>query len=217
MKFLVFDTETTGLPKRNNASPEETYLFPYIVQLSWLVYNTGNNKLESVKDKIIKLPENIQIPKKATEIHGITQEQMLTHGEPITHVLNTFMHDISSCTYIIAHNLKFDKTMIEVECIRNKINKSLSDYRKLEYCTMRNGKELCNISRMNHITQKMDLKLPKLIELHEWLFKETPENLHNSLIDVLVCFRCFFAMIYNVDIITINSEFKTYYTDLCKL
>ena len=54
MKFIVFDTETTGLPKSKYASPEETYLFPYIVQLSWLVFDSGINKIVALKDKIIK-------------------------------------------------------------------------------------------------------------------------------------------------------------------
>ena len=217
MKFLVFDTETTGLPKRSNASPEETYLFPYIVQLSWLIFNTGNNRIEHLRDKIIKLPHGIQIPKKTTEIHGITQKIMLEDGEPIVDVLNTFMQDASACTYIVAHNMKFDKTLIDVECIRNKFSKRLSDYRKMEYCTMKKGKIVCNIPKINHITNKTELKYPKLIELHEFLFHETPKNLHNSLIDILVCFRCFYALVYNVDVVTTNKKFKEYLNLYCGL
>ena len=45
MKFLVFDTETTGLPKSKYAEPEDTWQFPYVVQLSWLIFNTGTNKV----------------------------------------------------------------------------------------------------------------------------------------------------------------------------
>lgn len=37
-------------------------------------------------------------------------------------------------------------------------------------------------------------KFPKLSELHEHLFGYIPENLHNSLIDVLVCLRCFLKL-----------------------
>jgi len=217
MRFLVFDTETTGLPKRANASPEETYLFPYIVQLSWLIFNTGNNKIEQLKDKIIKLPPGIQIPKKTTEIHGITQESMLENGEPIINVLNTFLQDASACTYIIAHNIKFDKTLIDVECIRNKFSRRLSDYRKLEYCTMKRSKIICGFTKKNPFTNKMELKYPKLIELHKFLFTETPKNLHNSLIDILVCFRCFYALVYNIDVITTNQKFKQYFKLHCGL
>ena len=88
MKFLVFDTETTGLPKSKYAEPEDTWKFPYVVQLSWLIFNTGTNKVEALRDKIIRLPNYIKIPQRATEIHGITQEQMLEEGEPAIDVLD---------------------------------------------------------------------------------------------------------------------------------
>jgi len=34
-------------------------------------------------------------------------------------------------------------------------------------------------------------KFPRLNELHQTLFGSIPENLHNSLVDVVVCLRCF--------------------------
>ena len=216
MKFLVFDTETTGLPKRKNACPEETYLFPYVVQLSWLVFNSGTNKVEALKDKIIRLPNNIRIPQKTIDIHGITNERMLEEGEPVDDVLNLFMRDVSSCTYLIGHNIAFDKTMVEVECIRNK-HKRLSDYRKISFCTMIRGRNECRIEKKNHFTKKMEYKYPKLIELHKHLFATTPENLHNSLIDVLVCFRCFYALAYNSDPMETNPQFARYCRTFCGL
>ena len=216
MKFLVFDTETTGLPKSKHANPEETYLFPYVVQLSWLVFNSGTNKIEFLKDKIIRLPHHVKIPEQATKIHGITQERMLEEGQPVETVLNTFLRDISSCTYIVGHNISFDKTMIEVECIRNKC-KRLSDYRKISFCTMIRGRTVCCIERANPFNGKMEYKYPKLIELHEYLFNTTPKNLHNSLIDILVCFRCFYSLIYNTDPMETNPQFKRYCKTFCGL
>ena len=40
MKILVFDTETTGLPSERNPSIFEPDKFPYIVQISYILYNT---------------------------------------------------------------------------------------------------------------------------------------------------------------------------------
>jgi len=209
MKFLAFDTETTGLPRRKNASPEETYLFPYVVQLSWLVFDSGTNKVTVLKDKIIRLPNNIRIPQKTIDIHGITNERMLEEGESVDDVLNSFVRDVSSCTYLIGHNISFDKTMIEVECIRNK-HKRLSDYRKISFCTMKHSKNVCCIEKKNHYTKKLEYKYPKLIELHKHLFNATPKNLHNSLIDVLVCFRCFYMLSYDLDPMETNPQFARY-------
>ena len=39
MRFIVFDTETTGLPKFRKAHPSKSELYPYICQMSWLVYD----------------------------------------------------------------------------------------------------------------------------------------------------------------------------------
>ena len=217
MKILVFDTETTGLPKKRNASPEETYLFPYIVQLSWMVFDIGTNKVTALKDKIVRLPKNITIPQRASEIHGITQEKMLGEGEPIDLVLDNFMRDVSSCTYLVAHNIEFDKNMIEVECFRNKFRKHLSEYRKMEYCTMKNSIKLCNIPKKNPYTKKMELKWSRLIELHKTLFNSKPNNLHNALIDILVCFRCFYKMVYDVDPMLINNTFREHCKKYCDL
>ena len=43
-------------------------------------------------------------------------------------------------------------------------------------------------------------KFPRLSELHQILFGNIPENLHNSLIDVLVCLRCFLKIRCCVDV-----------------
>jgi hypothetical protein len=39
MKVLVFDTETSGLPSERNSSILDTVKWPYILQLSFMVYD----------------------------------------------------------------------------------------------------------------------------------------------------------------------------------
>ena len=69
MLALIFDTETTGLiPKNEELKNIEK--FPYIVQISWLVYDIDNNKLMSLQDHIIKC--KIEIPDESIKIHKIT-------------------------------------------------------------------------------------------------------------------------------------------------
>ena len=62
MKYLIFDVETTGLPKKNKHGKT---VYPYVVQLCWLVYNDANRQVENVVDEIIRLPEFITIPMEA--------------------------------------------------------------------------------------------------------------------------------------------------------
>ena len=55
MKIFVFDTETTGLPSERNASILASNKWPYIVQLSYLIYDTDQAKVLDYVDNIIKL------------------------------------------------------------------------------------------------------------------------------------------------------------------
>lgn len=81
------------------------------------------------------------------------------------------------------------------------------------FCTMRYSTNICNImvSRapkepIVKDVQSIDAvidpnvpvkvpakykKWPTLLEFHQHLFNSVPENLHNSIVDVLVCLRCF--------------------------
>ena len=214
MKLLTFDVETTGLPD-GRPTINETYRWPFIVQFSWMVYDVSNNRVEKVEDHVAHLPVGLGICPESTTIHGITTKRMLEEGEDIVELLDMFMEDARKCSILIAHNLKFDKSMIMVEQIRNNYPKLLSDLRKREYCTMQEGKVACGIVVRNPFNNKMQYKYPKLIELHKKLFKSKPNNLHNSLIDILVCFRCFGKLYWDVDILTKNCQLNELYCDLC--
>ena len=62
-------------------------------------------------------------------------------------------------------------------------------------------------------------KPPKLMELHQELFETVPNNLHNSMIDVFVTFRCLHQMIYERDIFdgVKHVELTNYYMNMCGL
>ena len=66
MKILVFDTETTGLPTERNASIISTDKWPYIVQISYLIFDTEINMVLDYVDKIILTlpgrPYSFEIP-----------------------------------------------------------------------------------------------------------------------------------------------------------
>ncbi len=209
MKVFIFDTETNGLIKGKYAKPYEVDLFPYVCQLSWLVYDDKTNDYFT-KDYIIKLPDGIEIPKCCSDIHGITTEQMRKEGVDISGVLQEFTSDWMKCQILIAHNLNFDNRIMQAEYNRNWPINWLGRHRKIEYCTMKEGKKFTKLMRPSKFGPGFYQKPPKLIELHEELFKTTPKNLHDSLIDVLVCFRCFHKMIYNKDVVDENTNKKLY-------
>ena len=63
--------------------------------------------------------------------------------------------------------------------------------------------------------EKVAYKCPKLVELHKYFYNSEPNNLHNSLVDVFVCFRCYYQLKFNKDIITSYDELNIYFNELC--
>ena len=53
MKILIFDTETSGLPEERNASLLSTNKWPYILQLSYILYDTDSNKILKYVDILV--------------------------------------------------------------------------------------------------------------------------------------------------------------------
>ena len=108
---------------------------------------------------------------------------------------------------IIGHNISFDKKMIMVECYRNKVEQNFTkNGRKLqEFCTMKNSINLCKIIAHDKYGREY-FKYPKLMELHKHLFGDIPEGLHNSMVDVLVCLRCYGKMKFDTDLNSISTS-----------
>jgi DNA polymerase III epsilon subunit-like protein len=219
MRVLVFDTETTGLPKSKMINKDTLSLWPYIVQFSYVIYNDIDNKIESIVDSVIKIPEQVEITQECTNIHGITKEICDSKGILLKDVLFQFIEDFQKCDVIIGHNIHFDLNMIKVEILR--LSETLYYFEKLFlddfleyfyaipkekiYCTMQSSIELCGIKKKDKFGKEYN-KFPKLMELYFKLFEIVPKNLHNSLNDVLICLRCFYKLKYELDVCKINKE-----------
>jgi DNA polymerase III epsilon subunit-like protein len=215
--FLIFDTETTGLSKTLDNGKRVT---PYIVQLSWVLYDDNSKTPINVVDRIIKLPEDIEIDETATKIHGLTKKDTMEKGIPIDMVLEEFNDDLNKASCLVGHNIDFDKRIIIEEYKRNnKFNYKLS---KLPvYCTMSMGTSMCNLKYKNKSGQEKP-KPPKLKELYKYLFNIEPneKKLHNAMIDVWVTWRCFCKMYLKYDLIedydplNLHEGFRKYYNSL---
>ncbi len=209
---LVFDTETTGLFPKNNDSQKKEY--PYITQLSFVVYDVKEKKIVHSYNQYIKQPEDTDYSSQAFKITKITKE-MCDNGVLITDALNEFYKYYMNVKHIVAHNLDFDKQMIELEILRHfedlKINSAAdiwvlfnSTFNKLwnieTHCSMYMGKYVCKLPNVNSTHKNNNYKLPKLVELHQYLFKKTPIDLHDAYKDCLVCLKCFVKMKFNYEV-----------------
>ena len=192
MKVIVFDTETTGLPTERNPSITQLWKWPHIVQISYVLYDTESRKMLACQDHIIKVNDDVEITKRSQEIHGITPSRCKRKGVDINIALDDFNSTLRQADVAIAHNVSFDKRMIMVESIRNKRAQhfTVNGCRKKEFCTMKQSTQLCKIEVTGKEGDKY-FKYPTLTELHKELFGIAPNNVHDSMADVLICLRCY--------------------------
>lgn len=216
MKVLVFDTETTGLPVGRNPSIRETKKWPHIVQLSCILFDTDTNEIIRSYDTVVKVPDNIKISEESISLHGISRDISNTRGLPVKDVLKEFNQMLIASDKVIGHNISFDKRVVMVESIRLYISQyfTIDGARKPEYCTMKNSVDICKIEKVGKDGDKY-FKYPSLTELHDKLFQKTPKNVHNSMVDILVCLRCYCKLEHNMDIVEAGCSetkelFKTY-------
>jgi DNA polymerase-3 subunit alpha len=183
MYHLIFDTETTGLPKDFNAPASDTDNWPRLVQLSWIISDGVNSK---EFDFIIK-PEGFEIPEEASKIHGITTERAMREGIDLKLVLTLFWASVLGSETLVAHNLEFDYKIIGAEVYRS--SKNGEDY-ELHFLKAQKFDTMKEAVTFRHFT-----KWPHLWELYQCLFGEPFEGAHNSLNDVRATARCYFEMI----------------------
>ena len=213
MKILVFDTETTGLQEKG-ASIYDKSKWPYIIQLSYILYDISNNS-SLIKNNYIKLDESVAISQESFNIHNISREILHEQGINIVDALKEFNECLKTCDIVVGHNISFDKRMIFVECFRHAVAQYFTRYEgndkipKPEFCSMKNTTHYCKLERLSK-TNQVYIKNPKLSELYLLLFpNETlPTNLHNSLVDVAMTLRCYLKYVNNSDIVEINDTLK---------
>ena len=188
--ILIFDLETTGLPLKRNAPISDSNNWPRIVQLAFGIYNNLGETIEEF-NFIIK-PKDFEIPENSTKIHKITNEYANNNGKDIETVLNIFLSKIENVNYLVAHNLKFDKSVLLSELYRNNINFDWDKYNFKELCTMESTTDYCKLLPFRYEKYKW----PKLEELHSKLFTENIDGFHNDLVDLQVCKKCLFKLKY---------------------
>jgi len=208
-RILVFDTETTGLlPKRTYKTTDLSVAYPYITQLSFIIYDLKQRSILQVFDSYVKIPEGVEIPEIVTQKTGITAEKCATEGRNICDVLRAFYNAYLSADCVVAHNMAFDSEMIHLESVRNAaellgecpdITKMLFLCDKPKECTIKLTTRFCNLTAVG-FGGKPFAKMPKLEELYDKLFGVIPENLHNSLVDTLVCLRCYLKYRWDLEI-----------------
>ncbi|MEM6842538.1 MAG: DNA polymerase III subunit alpha [Bacteroidota bacterium] len=185
--YLIFDTETTGLPRDYNAPISDLDNWPRLVQLSWQLHN-ADGSLRSAHDYIVK-PEGFTIPFNSEKVHGISTQRALAEGHPLGEVLSKFNEDLQHTRQTIGHNVDFDLNVTGAEFLRTQIETNLLNIGKVD--TKDASTDFCKIPG----GRGGKYKWPTLSELHEKLFGVPFDGAHNSAFDVDATARCFFGLL----------------------
>lgn len=194
-KYLVFDTETTGLPINKHAPPDDFKNWPYVVQIAWLLFDDEHKLIEHNN---FYLKQQVVIPADATNIHGITTAMMLEQGIEPPNVYANFKKAIDNTEYLISHNIDFDIPIVHCDFLRNGMQWDFPNNRLL--CTMKTGTSFCKIPQRNG-----EYKWPSLTELYQKCFypgysmkvfpdETSTSNVHSANIDAAMTAQCFFKL-----------------------
>ncbi|MCE2997819.1 MAG: PHP domain-containing protein, partial [Flammeovirgaceae bacterium] len=196
--YLIFDTETTGLPRNKNAPLTDFENWPRLVQLAWQLHD-GKGKLISQKNFIIK-PDGFDIPFKAEQVHGISTQRALEEGHDLTEVLRLFNVDVGKTKALVGHNIEFDISIIGAELLRNELSSDLfmslqkidTGIASTEFCQLPGG-------------MGGKLKMPRLHELYEKLFGTDFEDAHDAAYDVDATAKSFFGLLQRKVVETVDG------------
>jgi DNA polymerase-3 subunit alpha len=186
--YLIFDTETTGLPKRWNAPISDTDNWPRCIQIAWQLHDELGNLVEH-QDYLVQ-PEEFNIPYEAEQIHGISTALAEQEGVPLNEVLERFNDALTKAKFVVGQNVGFDVNIMGAEFYRENVENPLQELPVLDTCTEHTA-QLCQIPG----GRGGKFKLPTLTELHEFLFKQPFAEAHNATADVEATTRCFLELI----------------------
>ncbi len=184
--YLIFDTETTGLPQNFNAPLSDSDNWPRMVQIAWQLHDENGELIEN-QDYIIK-PEGYDIPFNATRIHGISTKMAQEQGRDLQEVLEEFTEVLKKTKVVAGHNIDFDYKIVGAELFRKGKENTLEKTPSAD--TMELGTDFCQLSGGKNGRYKS----PKLEELYEKLYGKKFDEAHNAAADVNATAQVFFEM-----------------------
>jgi len=176
--YLFLDTETTGFKKAGPLMQEGQ---ARVCQIAMILTDHLGKSLAEVS--LLIKPDNWEVSQYNIDTCGITQDDCEKYGVHFAYAVGLFKQLARKATFIVAHNEKFDKGMMQIE---------------EAHCAVAEGREnkfvennwLCTMESNAHIIGGKSLKNC----LKHYCNRSLGENAHNAKYDTEACRDIFFAM-----------------------
>lgn len=183
--ILLIDTETTGIPAKYQYDNPHHPQTPRLVELGALLF-TEKGKRYGKLEVIVK-PDGFEIPKAASDVHGITTERALAEGVPLSEAMARFEKMIDLCDTVVAHNLSYDYLVYRGECLKLGLEDKLKS--KKHVCTKELTTDICKIP-----SNYGKYKWPNLQEAHTKIIGYEFSGAHGAMADIEACARVYFKI-----------------------
>ena len=221
--YLIFDTETTGLPKSYKAPMTDIDNWPRCIQIAWQLHDDMGRVVEH--DNFMVQPDGFNIPYDSEKIHGISTELAQKQGIPFLESLERFNSILSKTKFLVGQNVTFDVNIMGAEFIRAGIQPNFKAFEfdsfnleEYDFIAKQPANRVLAIDDLKDIDKNSlsildtcteatasmcqiaggrggKFKLPTLTELHHYLFGVGFGDAHNATADVEATTRCFFELL----------------------
>ena len=180
--FLLFDASANGRPKNWKTPAVDTFNWPRLIHLAWLLYDKKGN-LVSDQSQYVKHDE-MSMSQDSIDYHKVDLEEMDKNGKKVSEILEAFTADAKQAVYAFSFNEQFNENVVKAEYYRISAEPPFSNLEN--YCLMRESTYFCRI-----MGKDGRLKWPSLPQLHTKLFGGTYDQIGNAKYDLMAVSRCF--------------------------
>lgn len=192
MKIIIFDTETSGLPIKNDFSKIR------MLELGYLVLTED---FEIVKERNYINYLHLEVPEIITQLTGITSEKLIEEGVMLNKIFLNLLEDVKEADVLIAHNNRFDLGVLRQEFKNIGAEKVFEEkiYRKINLDSVQIFKEYID---------KKDIENYKLQTIYKYYEKDDYIQTHRALDDCFMLNKCFKHIKFNPYNYYLNKKFN---------
>lgn len=182
--YLIYDVTPISKPRSYDAPFTDTFAWPKMIHLSWMLLDENLKPLEDF-DCIISGVGNSDAILKYSKLNA---EEIDRRGEPVEGVLEAFAQTAEKAEYIIAFNNDVVEKVLAAEYMRKNMQPPF--FVKERICLMQESTFFCKIPN----PRGEGYKWPTLQELYALLFKQKYSPSGNARADVIATARAFIML-----------------------